>query len=364
MSDEPLLLTPGPLTTSSETKEAMLRDWGSRDAQFIELTARVCQKLETIGGVDPDGRSHICVPIQGSGTFAIEATIDTLVPRDGKVLVLINGAYGRRIANICEVNGRSLVTLETAEDTPPSPDEVAAYLKDDPEITHVAAVHCETTSGILNPIAEIAVVVAKAGRRLIIDAMSTFGALPLSISEVECVAIVASANKCLEGVPGVGFAIIKQSELAVSAGNATSLSLDLHGQWQNLEKTGQWRFTPPTQVLAALDQALIEHEAEGGVAGRGQRYQENCQVLVDGMRALGFKIYLSDNLQAPIIVTFHMPEDENFKFDNFYTKLHERGFAIYPGKLTKVDSFRIGCIGHITKSDIEKAVEAVGAIIQ
>ncbi|MBT3916100.1 MAG: aminotransferase class V-fold PLP-dependent enzyme, partial [Rhodospirillaceae bacterium] len=207
MSDEPLLLTPGPLTTSSETKEAMLRDWGSRDAQFIELTARVCQKLETIGGVDPDGRSHICVPIQGSGTFAIEATIDTLVPRDGKVLVLINGAYGRRIANICEVNGRSLVTLETAEDTPPSPDEVAAYLKDDPEITHVAAVHCETTSGILNPIAEIAVVVAKAGRRLIIDAMSTFGALPLSISEVECVAIVASANKCLEGVPGVGFAI-------------------------------------------------------------------------------------------------------------------------------------------------------------
>tara|TARA_B100000315_G_scaffold185427_1_gene174565 strand:+ start:10401 stop:11510 length:1110 start_codon:yes stop_codon:yes gene_type:complete len=364
MSDEPLLLTPGPLTTSKKTKEAMLRDWGSRDAQFIELTARVCQKLAAIAGVNPVSPSHVCVPVQGSGTFAVEATIDTLVPRDGKVLVLINGAYGQRMAKICEVNGRSFVTLETAEDTPPQADQIGACLKDDPAITHVAAVHCETTSGILNPIEEIAAVVARENRQLIIDAMSTFGALPLNVGDIECAAVVASANKCLEGVPGAGFAIIKQSELAASEGNATSLSLDLYDQWQNLVKTGQWRFTPPTHVLAALDQALAEHEQEGGVEGRGRRYQENCQALVSGMRALGFKTYLSDNLQAPIIVTFHMPSDENFDFDEFYTRLQGRGFAIYPGKLTKVDSFRVGCIGHITKSDIENAVKAVGEVIE
>ncbi len=363
MSDEPLLLTPGPLTTSKATKEAMLRDWGSRDVQFIELTDRVCRKLEEIAGVDSAAPSHVCVPIQGSGTFAIEAAIATLVPRDGKVLVLINGAYGQRITKICEVNGRDFLTLETPEDTPPSPEQVASCLNDDPAITHVTAIHCETTSGILNPIAEIASVVAEAGRELIIDAISTFGALPLSVDEVECAAIVASANKCLEGVPGVGFAIVKQDVLTASVGNATSLSLDFYDQWQYLQSTGQWRFTPSTHVLAALAQALVEHEQEGGVAGRGSRYQENCQALVEGMQALGFKSYLTDDLQAPIIVTFLKPDDKNFEFEDFYSKLHAHGFAIYPGKLTKVDSFRVGCIGHITKIDIENAVKTIGEVI-
>ena len=301
--------------------------------------------------------------IQGSGTFAVEATIDSLVPRDGKVLVLINGAYGLRIAKICEINGRDYVTLETAENEPPTADQVADYLKKDPAISYVVAVHCETTSGILNPIADIAGVISEAGRLLIIDAMSSFGALPLDVGEVPCAAIIASSNKCLEGVPGIGFAIIDKTVLAEAGGNATSLSLDLVDQWQNFEKTGQWRFTPPTHVLAALNQALLEHEAEGGVNGRGQRYQENCQTLVNGMNALGFKTYLSGNLQAPIIVTFHLPAANSFKFEDFYDRLNERGFAIYPGKLTKVDSFRIGCIGHLTKTDIENAVAAVAAVL-
>jgi 2-aminoethylphosphonate-pyruvate transaminase len=363
MSDEPLLLTPGPLTTSKATKKAMLRDWGSRDGKFIELTAGICQKIEAIAGVDADNPSHSCVLIQGSGTFAVEATIDSLVPRDGKVLVLINGAYGLRIAKICEINGRDYVTLETAENEPPTADQVADYLKKDPAISYVVAVHCETTSGILNPIADIAGVISEAGRLLIIDAMSSFGALPLDVGEVPCAAIIASSNKCLEGVPGIGFAIIDKTVLAEAGGNATSLSLDLVDQWQNFEKTGQWRFTPPTHVLAALNQALLEHEAEGGVNGRGQRYQENCQTLVNGMNALGFKTYLSGNLQAPIIVTFHLPAANSFKFEDFYDRLNERGFAIYPGKLTKVDSFRIGCIGHLTKTDIENAVAAVAAVL-
>lgn len=363
MSKDPLLLTPGPLTTSPATKNAMLRDWGSRDTEFIALSERICRSLAAIAGVSVSDPSHICVPIQGSGTFVIEATIDTLVPKDGKVLVLINGAYGRRIAKICQINGRDYLTLETAEDIPPTPTEVAECLKTDPAITHVAAVHCETTSGILNPIAEIAEIVAAAGRHLIIDAMSSFGALPLDVNDIKCAAIVASSNKCLEGVPGVGFALIEQNVLAAAGGNATSLSLDLYDQWQALKKNGQWRFTPPTHVLAALDQALKEHEAAGGVAGRGQRYQENCQTLVAGMRKLGFKTYLPDNLQAPIIVTFHLPQESGFDFEVFYNKLYDRGFAIYPGKLTKVASFRIGCIGHLTKSDMENAVKAVAAVM-
>ena len=363
MSKEPMLLPPGPLTTSKATKEAMLRDWGSRDAAFIKLSAEICQKLEILAGVEPENPSHCCVLIQGSGTFVVEAALDTLVPKDGKVLVLVNGAYGARMARICEIKGRSYEIFETDEDTPPDAEQLAKHLADDPEITHVAAVHCETTSGILNPIAEIADTIAKAERHLIIDAMSSFGALPLNVQDVACATILASSNKCLQGVPGVGFAIIEKTALTASKGNATSLSLDLYDQWQNFEQTGQWRFTPPTHVLAALGQALIEHEAEGGIEGRGRRYQENCQTLVAGMQRLGFSTYLSDNLQAPIIVTFNLPSEGNFEFEQFYDKLHDRGFAIYPGKLTKADSFRIGCIGDITKVDIENAVKAIAEVM-
>jgi 2-aminoethylphosphonate-pyruvate transaminase len=341
----------------------MLRDWGSRDERFVELMSNIKQKLEAIVGVDSSRPSHVCVSIQGSGTFAVEAVINTLVAKDDKILILINGAYGRRIAKICKISGKAYTTLETDEDVLPTVDQVSDHLKNDPELSHVAVVHCETTSGILNPINDIARVVAQNGRLLLIDAMSSFGALPLKVDETPCAAIIASSNKCLEGVPGIGFAIINNDVLSSCAGNATSLSFDLFDQWKNFNETGQWRFTPPTHVLAALNQALIEHEAEGGVYGRGRRYQENCRTLVEGMERLGFKAYLADNLQAPIIVTFRFPLIKNFDFSLFYHKLKERGFAIYPGKLTKIDSFRIGCIGHLNKNDIKNAVAAVAAVM-
>ncbi|MFQ5959274.1 MAG: 2-aminoethylphosphonate--pyruvate transaminase, partial [Alphaproteobacteria bacterium] len=247
VEQEPLLLTPGPLTTSRETKQAMLRDWGSRDTDFIALNARVRARLVGIAG---GAGSHVCVPLQGSGTFAIEATVGTLLPPDGKMLVLVNGAYGRRIARICEVMGRAYTTLETPEDVPNDVAALDAALGADAAITHVAAIHCETTSGILNPIEEIAEIVAGHGRRLIIDAMSAFGALPLDATAVPFDAVVASSNKCLEGVPGVGFAVIREEALKAAKGNAHSLSLDLHDQWRAMEGNGQWRFTPPTHVLA------------------------------------------------------------------------------------------------------------------
>lgn len=355
-----LLLTPGPLTTSLAVKQAMLRDWGSRDKAFIALNARIRRRLVAIAG---GGEDFVCVPVQGSGTFAVEATIGTLVPRDGRLLVLVNGAYGERIMKIAKVAGRSATALSCPEDRTPDLSALDALLANDPSIGHVAAVHCETTSGILNPIADIARIVARHGRALIVDAMSAFGALPIDARALSCDAVVASSNKCLEGVPGVGYAVIRRAALERAAGNAHALTLDLHDQWRAMEANGQWRFTPPTHVLAAFDRALDEHEAEGGVAGRGGRYEANRKVLVDGMRALGFATLLPDAVQAPIIVTFRMPADPRFVFEAFYDRLASQGYVIYPGKLTVAPSFRIGCIGRINAADLRGFIDTVRSVI-
>jgi 2-aminoethylphosphonate-pyruvate transaminase len=357
---DPWLLTPGPLTTSLTTKQAMLHDWGSRDAEFIRINARVRERLLELAG----GRgTHVCVPLQGSGTFIVEAMIGTLVPPAGRLLVLVNGAYGKRMVRMCEYYRRACVSLEVPEDRAVDPAALDAALVSDTAITHVAVVHCETTSGVLNPIEEIAAVAAGRGRRLLIDAMSAFGAIPLDVAQIPCDAVAASANKCLEGVPGIGFALVRQAALETAKGNAPSLSLDLHDQWTAMEKTGQWRFTPPIHVIAALDQALSEHCAEGGVAGRGARYRRNCAVLVAGLRAMGFETLLPDALQAPIIVTVHMPADPRFRFETFYERLGQRGFVIYPGKLTVADSFRIGCIGRLGEAEMRGALGAIRDVL-
>lgn len=359
-SAEPFLLTPGPLTTEAATKQAMLRDWGSRDSAFIALNKRIRARLVALAGGEG---THVAVPIQGSGTFAVEAMLGTFVPRDGKLLILVNGAYGHRMARIAEVIGRKSIVYETAEDVPPEPARVDAILAQDKAITHVTIVHCETTSGILNPLAAIAELVAKHGRRLLVDAMSAFGALPLDARRIPFDALAASANKCLEGVPGVGFVIAREAALAECEGRSPSLSLDLYDQWRAMERNGQWRFTPPTHVLAAFGAALDAHEKEGGVAGRGARYRRNCKILVDGMRALGFETLLPDLLQAPIIVTFHMPSDPRFDFQRFYDSVRDKGYVLYPGKLTVADTFRVGCIGALGETEITGALEAIRATL-
>jgi 2-aminoethylphosphonate-pyruvate transaminase len=301
--------------------------------------------------------------VQGSGTFAVEAMIGTFLPADGKLLVLVNGAYGQRIRRMCAYHGHAVAVIEAAEDRAIEPSAVAAALRADDGITHVAIVHCETTSGVLNPLAEIAAVVAGAGRRLLVDSMSAFGALPVDARMLRFDALAASANKCLEGIPGMAFVICRTAALAECRGRSPSLSLDLYDQWQAMEKNGQWRFTPPTHVVAALDRALDEHAAEGGVAGRGARYRSNCRILVEGLRRLGFETLLPDRLQAPIIVTFRMPADPSFRFETFYDGLRRRGYVIYPGKLTVADSFRIGCIGHLGEPEMRGAVDAVAAVM-
>ena len=355
---EPYLLTPGPLTTAASVKHAMLRDWGSWDGDFRAMTAELRRRLLELAG-DTAGE-YECVPMQGSGTFAVEAMLGCFVPRDGKVLVLANGAYGQRAAQTLGYLGRANVLLDKGDYLPPRGPEIAAILDADPEITHVVAVHCETSSGILNPVAEISEVVYRKGRKLLVDSMSAFGAVPLEIGTVEFEAMVSSANKCIEGVPGFGFVIARRSELQAAKGRSHSLSLDVFAQWETMAKTGQWRFTPPTHAVAAFMEALRLHAAEGGVAGRGARYARNRDVLVEGMRKLGFETLLSDRWLSPIIVTFFSPADPLFRFETFYEAMKRRGFIIYPGKLTVVDSFRVGCIGHMDEQVMRRVVDAAG----
>lgn len=353
---EPYLLTPGPLTTAASVKQAMLRDWGSWDGDFRAMTAELRRKLLAIAG-DVDG-TYDCVPLQGSGTFAVEAMLGSFVPREGKVLVLANGAYGLRAAETLRYLGRSHAVIDKGDYLPPRGDEVAAALAADPAITHVIAIHCETSSGILNPLGEIAEAVAAAGRKLLVDSMSAFGGVSLDVNTMAFEALVSSANKCIEGVPGFSFVVARKDALEAAAGNSHSLSLDIHAQWAYMNKTGQWRFTPPTHVVAAFLEALRLHEIEGGVAGRGARYTRNRDVLVAGMRALGFETLLKDQWLSPIIVTFFNPAHPAFVFTRFYDLMKEKGFIIYPGKLTVVDSFRVGCIGRMDEHVMRRAVEA------
>ncbi|MBP7667440.1 MAG: 2-aminoethylphosphonate--pyruvate transaminase [Burkholderiaceae bacterium] len=358
---DPLLLTPGPLNTTLRTKQAMLHDWGSWDAAFNRITGEVCTQLvEIVHGRD----THVCVPLQGSGSFAVEAALGTLVPREGKVLVPNQGAYCARILKILGVIGRAAVELPLAEHEPMDPAAIDAALAADPSITHVAVVHCETGTGILNPLEAIARVVAARGRALLIDAMSSFGAIEIDARRIPFDALVAASGKCLEGVPGMGFVIARREALRASAGNCHSLALDLHDQWTYLERTTQWRFTPPTHVVVALAEALAQYHEEGGQAARGARYAANCRRLVEGLRGLGLRPFLAAEAQAPIIVTFHAPVHPAWHFPTFYQGVRERGFILYPGKLTQVETFRVGCIGALTPFDIDPVVQAIGATLR
>ena len=360
MSD-PILLTPGPLTTSADTRSAMLSDYGSWDSAFNSLTASVCRDLLDIAHAREE---HVCVPLQGSGTFAVEAALGTLVPRGAKVLVPDNGSYCKRIVRILGYIGREAVVLPHDEQEAADPARIDAALGADSAITHLAQVHCETGTGILNPLPQIAAIAAKHGRGLIIDAMSSYGAIPIDARTLRFDALIAASGKCLEGVPGMGFVIARRAALERSGGNSASLAMDLIDQWQYMAKTGQWRFTPPTHVVAALRAAIDQYLHQGGREARLARYQENCAALVSGMRELGFETFLPDVLQAPIIVTFHAPPDPAYDFKEFYRRVRERGFILYPGKLTAVETFRVGCIGAIGPATLRQAVAAIAETLR
>ena len=356
-SKDKILFTPGPLTTSRTVKLAMLRDLGSRDTEFIAVVREIRRELLALGGVEDQGYEAILM--QGSGTFAIESVISSIVPPQGKMLVVINGAYGRRIEQIARVLRISTVALTSPETQAPDANQVAAALERDPAITHVAIVHCETTTGIFNPIREIGAVVRRFNRCYFVDAMSSFGAVPVNLADCSIDYLVSSANKCVEGVPGFAFALARRDALLSAEGFARSLSLDLLAQWKGLERDGQFRFTPPTHALLAFHQALLELEREGGVEGRAARYRENYRTLVAGMRALGFEEYLDRKNQGYIITSFRYPNHANFRFDEFYRRLNEKGYVIYPGKVSEGNCFRIGHIGRIFPSDMCDLLAAI-----
>ena len=357
MDRDRILLTPGPLTTTLRTKLAMLKDWGSWDADFNAVTATLRRRLlDIVQGQD----SHVLVPLQGSGTFSVEAAVATLVPRGGHVLVPDNGAYCKRAAKLTQMMGRKSTVMPFAEDAPVSAAAVEERLKSDPSVTHVVLVHCETGTGVENPLADIARICERHGKGLIVDAMSSFGALPIDARRIRFDALIAASGKCLEGVPGMGFVFLRKAVLDACAGNSQSLAMDLHDQHVYMDKTGQWRFTPPTHVVVALAEAVAQFVEEGGQPARLARYTDNCKTLVDGMRALGFKAFLKPEIQAPIIVTFHAPGHQAYEFKRFYEAAKQRGFILYPGKLTQIETFRVGCIGAIGRNEMQQAVNAVG----
>ena len=355
------LFTPGPLSTSATVKQAMLRDLGSRDTEFIETIKDVRRRLAALGG-SPD--EYTAILMQGSGTFGIEATLSSVIPADGKLLLLVNGAYGKRMLKIASIHKIPVMELTFSEDTQPDAQVLDQTLERDHSISHVAVVHCETTTGIINPIEAYGKIVKKHGLVYIVDAMSSFGAYPVDLSACGIDYLVSSSNKCIEGVPGFSFVLARKEALNKTRGLAQTLSLDLFAQWEGLEGDGQFRFTPPTHSILAFRQALLELEEEGGVAARGNRYKQNYEITLSAMQKMGFKTYLKPKDQGYIISSFYYPEHPNFIFREFYERLSEKGYVIYPGKLSHADCFRIGHVGRLDGADVRSLMAGIAQTLE
>ena len=353
------LFTPGPLVTSRKTKDAMLVDLGSRESDFIKVNQLVCNNIIKIIGI----KDYVCVPIQGSGTFGIEAALSTVLSKKSKILILSNGAYGRRISNICKKISKKFVLLTFKEDEIFSIDKCEKLIKKDKQITHVAMVHCETSSGILNPLIDVGSLCKRYKKKLFVDAMSTFGGIKIDFKKNNIDVLVSSPNKCLEGVPGFSFVITKKKSLINCSGNANTLSLDIYDQWKYFQENGQWRFTPPTHSILALYSSLQLLKKEGGISKRYKRYKKNYETLKNGMIKMGFTCFINKNFQSPIIVSFNYPKSSRFHFNTFYKKLSTIGYVIYPGQVTKKKTFRIGCIGDINPSVINSLLKAIKKIL-
>ncbi len=363
-SDRPLF-TPGPLTTSRTVKQAMLRDLGSREGEFLAAVRRVRAAVLDIGGAAPS--EWTCVPMQGSGTFGIESVISSVVPRDGRLVVAVNGAYGRRMATMGKRHGIATTVIEFPETQRVDPAAIDRALGEleagAGRASLLACVHCETTTGVVNPVEPIGEIAAQRGVPCLIDSMSGFGALPIDCGANPGFTYVASsANKCVEGAPGLALVLARKPALQACEGRARTLSLDLWDQWRGLENDGQFRFTPPTHVILALDQALRELKDEGGPAARLRRYSGVQRIVVEGLRGLGYRTLLPDELLSPIITSFLYPDSPTFSFERFAGDLAELGYVIYPGKVSNAPCFRVGSIGRLRESDAHGLVRAVRAL--
>ena len=346
------LLTPGPLTTTDTVKKEMLFDHCTWDEDYKQITQNIRKELLRLAHVSED--IYTAVLMQGSGTFGVESVIGSSVGSHDKLLVCANGAYGERMAEIASKMDKDVIIYRENYDRIPDAAKVAKLLENDPEITHVGMIHSETTSGILNDIAAVGKAVKTAGKTFIVDAMSSFGGVDIDVSGIGIDFLISSANKCIQGVPGFSFIICKREALKACRGVSKSLSLDLYDQWETMEKDGKWRFTSPTHTVLAFARALKELEAEGGISARSKRYYDNNRELIRRMKAMGIRPYIDSEHQGPIITTFFYPEGKSFSFDEMYYYIKDRGYAIYPGKVTDADTFRIGNIGEIYLEDIDR----------
>ena len=356
-----LLLTPGPLSTTKGVRAALLNDWCTWDEDYnLGVVQSIRKDLVELAASNP--AEYTCVLMQGSGSFGVEACLGTAVPRDGKILIVSNGAYGQRMVLEMRYIGRAFRHLAYTETEMPDPEDVDVILRQDPDITHVAMVHCETTTGILNSIEPIAGVVQAHGKSFIVDAMSSFGGIPMDMCKTRIDYLISSSNKCVQGVPGFSFVIARRAALEACQGNAHSLCLDLYDQWKAMDAGGKWRFTSPTHVVRAFQQALLELRQEGGVAARHDRYRENQRILSEGMLRLGFRPLLADEAQSPIITSFIYPSGM-FDFPAFYQAVKAEGFVLYPGKISQAATFRIGNIGDVHPADIMRLLHVVDSVI-
>lgn len=358
-----LLLTPGPLSTTATVRAAMLQDSCTWDADYnlgvVEPIRRELVRLATGPEYESD---YSAVLLQGSGSYVVESVLGSAIGADECLLIINNGAYGARMGEMARCLGLRHHELDCGETTRPEPAAIDAMLARHPEITHLAIVHCETTTGMLNPLEEVAELCQRRGIRLIVDAMSSFGGIPIDMGRLGIEFLISSANKCIQGVPGFGFVIARRAALMACAGRARSVSLDLHAQWQTMEQQGgKWRFTSPTHTVLAFAQALRELDEEGGIAARHQRYSENQRILVDGMAALGFAPLLPEEWQSPIITAFYSPTHPDYRFADFYQRLKEQSFVIYPGKVSQADCFRIGNIGDVTPARVRALLAAMAS---
>lgn len=349
------LLTPGPLTTTESVKQKMMFDHCTWDDDYKSITQGIRRELLKLAHVSEE--TYTAVLMQGSGSFGVESVLTSVVGKEEKLLIVSNGAYGERMEDIARHAGLKYAIYHQDYAKTPSADEINRILETDRGITHVAMVHSETTTGILNDIAAVSRVVKAAGKTMIVDAMSSFAGVDIPVEELGIDFIISSANKCIQGVPGFSFIICRRKELEESAGKARSLSLDLYDQWKTMEKDGKWRFTSPTHAVLAFAQALRELEEEGGIDARSKRYYSCNRLLIEKMKELGIRSYIDMEYQGPIITTFFYPENHSFSFSEMYHFIKERGYAIYPGKLTDADTFRIGNIGEIYEEDILNVFE-------
>ncbi|MBO5470721.1 MAG: 2-aminoethylphosphonate--pyruvate transaminase [Lachnospiraceae bacterium] len=349
------LLTPGPLTTTDTVKKEMLFDHCTWDDDYKAITQQIRKKLLELAHAD--GKEYTVVLMQGSGTFGVESVVTSSVGPDEKILVCANGAYGERMAKIAKQAGKQVVVYHQDYDKVPDAEVVAKMLAEDPAITHVGMIHSETTSGILNDIAAVGQVVKSAGRTFLVDGMSSFGGVDIDVPGIGIDFIISSANKCVQGVPGFSYIICRRDALRVCEGKCGSLSLDLYDQWKAMEVDGKWRFTSPTHVVLAFAKALEELDAEGGIPAREKRYRDNNRHLIERMRQMGIRTYIDSTHQGPIITTFYYPDHAQFDFEEMYQYIKDRGYAIYPGKVTDADTFRIGNIGEIYLEDIDRVCD-------